>query len=116
MKKKNEIEQELDQKEFENELGRDLSSQYKSIDVLEKLHENKNPYVIGVMNFFSTLFFFEIFYLLVKFLINVFTVGFTAGFFATMDPFIHLAVLILCITSVVKKRSAVEVVIYRWPF
>lgn len=116
MKKKNKIEQELDQKEFENELGRDLSSQYKSIDVLEKMHENKNPYVIGAMNFFSTLFFFELFYWLVKRLVNALTLGFTVDFFMTMDPFIHLAVLILCITSVVKKRSAVEVVIDRWPF
>lgn len=116
MKKKNEIEQELDRKEFENEINRDLSSQYQRINVHEKMHEDKNPYVIGAMNFFSTLFFFEIFYWLVKSLINSFTLGYTGGFFGTMDPFIHLAVLILSISAVVQKRSAVEVVIERWPF
>lgn len=116
MKKKNKIEQELDEKEFENEINRDLSSQYQRINVYEKMHEDKNPYVIGAMNFFSTLFFFELFYWLIKIILNYFTLGFTLGFFETMDPFIHLAVLILCITSVVKKRSAVDVVIDRWPF
>lgn len=116
MKRKNKIEQELDEKEFENEIGRDLNSQYQRIGVHEKMHEDKNPYVIGAMNFFSTLFFFEIFYWLIKTLINAFTLGFTSGFFQTMDPFLHIAVLILSISSVIKKRSAVEVVIDRWPF
>ncbi|MFD2532414.1 hypothetical protein [Gracilimonas halophila] len=116
MKKKNEIEQELDQKEFENEIGRDLNSQYQRIETHEKMHQDKNPYLIGAMNFFSTLFFFELFYWLVKSFINAFTLGFTAGFFTTMDPYIHIAVFILCIASVVQKRSAVEVVIDRWPF
>ncbi|MEX0722937.1 MAG: hypothetical protein WD357_02380 [Gracilimonas sp.] len=116
MKKKNEIEQELDRKEFENEINRDLSSQYQRIDVFERMHEDKNPYVIGVMNFFSTVLFFEVLYWLVKTLINYFTFGFTAGFFETMGSFIHIAVLILAVSSVIKKRSAVEVVIDRWPF
>lgn len=116
MKKKNEIEQELDRKEFENEIGRDLKSQYQRIEVHEKMHEDKNPYLIGAMNFFSTLFFFELLYFLLRRVINGFSLGFTTDFFTIMDPFIHLAILILCIMSVIQKRSAVEVVIDRWPF
>ncbi|MEX0844037.1 MAG: hypothetical protein WD022_02105 [Balneolaceae bacterium] len=116
MKKKNKIEQELDRKEFENDINRDLSSEYRRRDIFEKMHEGKNPYVIGGMNFFSTLLFFEVFYWLIKTLINSFTLGFTAIYFEIMDPFIHIAVLILSLSSVIKKRSAVEVVIDRWPF
>jgi hypothetical protein len=116
MKKKNKIEQELDRKELEYELNRDVSSKYQSLDVFERMHEDKNPYVLGLMNFFSTLLFFEVFYWLIKMLINYFTLGFTLEFFGTMDPFLHIVVLILAISSVIKKRSAVEVVIDRWPF
>ncbi|MBD3615558.1 MAG: hypothetical protein HUJ22_03220 [Gracilimonas sp.] len=116
MKKKNKIEQELDRKEFENEIGRDLSSQYKSIEAHEKMHKDKNPYVIGAMNFFSTLFFFEFLYWMIKLNVNFFTYGFTVSFFARMDPFFHLAVLILCIYAVIQKKSVVEIVIDRWPF
>lgn len=116
MKKKNEIEQELDQKEFENEIGRDLHSQYQRIEVKEKMHEDKNPFLIGAMNFFSTLFFFGLLYFLVKLNLNYYTLGFTIGFFNLMDPFIKLAILFLSVNSVIQKRSAVEVVIDRWPF
>ncbi len=116
MKKKNEREQELDQKEFENELDRDLSHQYDKLNVKEKFFEGKNKFVIGAMNFFSTLIFFGLFYWLVKYNINYFTYGFTSEFFETMDPFIHLAVLILSINSVIQKRSAVEGIIDNWPF
>lgn len=116
MKKKNKIERELDRKEFENEIGRDLHSQYQRINVHEKMHEDKNPYFIGAMNFFFTLFFFGLLYFLVKLILNYFTLGFTIGFFELMDPFIHLAILILSISSVIHKRSAVEFVIDRWPF
>lgn len=116
MKKKNEIEQELDQKEFEKELNRDLSDQYNRIDSFEKLHEDKNPYVLAAINFFSTFLFFEVFYWLTKIIVNFFTLGFSAGFFETMDPFIHIAALIMAVAAIIKKRSAIEVVIDRWPF
>ncbi|WP_103664834.1 hypothetical protein [Gracilimonas amylolytica] len=116
MRKKNEIEQKLDEKELEADLHRDLSSQYSNIEVIQKLYEDKNPYVIGVMNFFFTLVFFELLYFLVKTLINSMTLGFTGEFFFTLNPFVHIIILILCITSVINRKSAVEVVIDRWPF
>lgn len=116
MKKKNKIEQELERKEFENEINRDLSSQYQRIHVTEKLQEDKNPYVLGLMHFFSTLIFFEVFYWLVKWNFNFFTLGFTISVFDVLNPFVHFVVLILSVQAVIKKRSAVEVVIDRWPF
>jgi hypothetical protein len=116
MRKKNEIEQKLDEKELESDLHRELNSEYSRIDVLEKFYEDRNPYVIGAMNFFSTLFFFELLFLLIRNLTNNMTLGFTVEFFSVLSPFVHVAILILCITSVIKRRSAVEVVIDRWPF
>lgn len=116
MKRKNKREQKLDQKEFENELNRDLSDQYNKLDVKEKFFEGKNKYVIGAMNFFSTLIFFGLFYWLVKLNINYFTYGFTIEFFDKMDPYLHLAILILSVNSVIQKKSAVEGVIDNWPF
>lgn len=116
MRKKNEIEQKLDEKELESDLHKDLNSQYSRIEVLEKFYEDKNPYVLGLMNFFSTLFFFELLFILIRSLVNNMTLGFTVGFFSKLSPFVHFAILILCIASVIKRRSAVEVVIDRWPF
>lgn len=116
MKKKNKIEQELDRKEFENEIGRDLSTQYRKIDVDEKLIEGKNPYVLGFLHFISTFIFFELLYWLVKTNINFFTLGITLTVFEKLTPFIHLAVLILSINAVIMKKSVVDVIIDRWPF
>jgi hypothetical protein len=116
MKKKNEIEQELDQKEFENELARDLGHQYDKIGVKEKLTEGKSPIVIGAMNFFVTLIFFEAFYWVIKININFFTLGFTLNFFSMLDPIMHLAFLIVSIHSVFAKKSAADVIIDKWPF
>lgn len=116
MRKKNEIEQELDEKELEAELHRNLNSQYTRIEVLEKLYEDKNPYVIGFMNFFFTLFFFEILFFLIRYLINFMTLGFSAQIFSTLSPFVHIAILMIGLASVIKRKSAVDVVIDRWPF
>lgn len=116
MRKKNEIEQKLDEKELASDLQRDLNSEYSRIDILEKFYEDRNPFVIGAMNFFSTLFFFEILFLLVRSLINFMTLGFMVGFFSVLSPYVHVAILILSIVSVFQRRSAVEVVIDRWPF
>lgn len=116
MRKKNDIETELDQKEFENEIKRDLSDQYNSIEVKEKLTEGKNPYVLSAMNFFVTLVIFEILYWLIKANVNYFTFGFSVDFFGAMDPFIHLVILLLCVLSVLNKRSVLDSIIDRWPF
>ncbi|WP_395086309.1 hypothetical protein [Gracilimonas sp.] len=43
MRKKNKIEQELDRKKFENEIGRGVNSQYHRVEVHEKMYEDKNP-------------------------------------------------------------------------
>lgn len=116
MRKKNEIEQKLDEKELESDLYRDLNSEYSRIDVFERFYEDRNPYVIGAMNFFSTLFFFEVLFLLVRNLTINLTLGFTAEFFSVLSPFVNVSILIVSIVSVIKRRSAVEVVIDRWPF
>lgn len=116
MKSKNKIEQDLDQKEFENDLNRDLKSEYYRIDVHRKQLEGKNIYLIGAMHFFSTLIFFEVLYWVLKWNINYFTLGTTVEFFSTITPFVHVAILFLSAHAVMVSRSAVDVFIDYWPF
>ena len=116
MKKKNEIEQELDRKEFENEIGRDLNDQYNKLHVQEQLLKGKNKYVIAAMNFFITMVILEGFYWILKANVNYFSFGASLEIFALLDPFMHLLFLILSIISVVRKKSVVESIIDRWPF
>jgi hypothetical protein len=56
MRKKNEIEQELNEKELDADLHKDLNSHYSHLEVLERVYKDKNPYVIGALNFLTTLF------------------------------------------------------------
>jgi len=108
MKKKNEIEQELDQKEFENELDRDLSHQYQKIKVHEKLLEGKNPYVIGMINFFGTLFFTLGVYLALKFLYIRVSMGFLSKAFILIDPVVYIGSFGLSVVAVIKKKSPLD--------
>lgn len=116
MKKKNKIEQELDQKEFENELTRDLTGQYHKIEVEEKFREGTNKYVLAALHFFSTFLFFQVLYMLIKWNLNYLTLGYTISFFQVLNYFVQAGILYLSIDAILKKRSAVEVVINRWPF
>lgn len=116
MRKKTKIEQDLDQKEFENELNRDLKSQYSQLNVRQKQIEGKNVYVIAAMHFFSTLIFFEALYWVLKWNVNYFTLGTTIEFFSQLNPFVHAAILILSAHSIYVNRSAVDVFIDKWPF
>lgn len=115
MKRKNEIEQELDQKEFESEIHRDLDSQYRKIDVEEQFYKDKNVVVIGVINFLSTLVVFEVLYWLLKTLTNFFTAGILIPFFAQMNPFIHLAIIILGIHALITRKSAIVYILKLMP-
>jgi hypothetical protein len=104
---KNEIEQDLDEKEFENEIGRDLASQYNQLTNQEKLMEGKNKYAIGALHFFTTLLFFEVLFWLITTLANRMTLGFTVSFFEQLSPFIHLAIFILAIYSAFTLKSPI---------
>ena len=46
---------ELERKEMEYQVGRDLKHKYDRIEAFEKILKNKNPWVIGAINFFGTL-------------------------------------------------------------
>ena len=114
MKKKNDIEKELDQKEFENELDRDLSDQYQKIGTREKFLEDKNPYVIGAINFFGTLFFTVGFYLAVKLLFLRFAMEFLANVYAILDPLVYGISLVLAIVAVIRKESPLDTLLNRF--
>jgi hypothetical protein len=112
---KNEIEQELDRKEFENEIGRDLASRYHQLSNQEKLMQGKNKYVIGVTHFFVTIAFFEVFYWLMKALVNGISLGFTAPFFELLFPSIHFVFLIMAIYSAYSLKSPIIYILKLMP-
>ncbi|WP_421774825.1 hypothetical protein [Gracilimonas sp.] len=107
MKRKNEIEQELDQKEFENDIGKDLAQQYRKLSIEEKLRENANKYVVGIMYFTTTIIFFEVLWWLVSTLFSRITLGFLEAFFTTMTPYMHVAFLIMAISSAFTWKSPI---------
>ena len=49
--------QELARKELEFQVGRDLRIESEKRDVIEKSLEDKNPFILGCINFFGTMFF-----------------------------------------------------------
>lgn len=114
MRKKNKIEQELDQKEFENDLGKDLNLEYQKIDNHESLLRDKNKYVIAAINFFGTLFFPLVIYIGFKFLVRYFTAGYGSGIFTILDPLVYGVLLSLAIIAVVKKKSPLDYLLQRF--
>ena len=116
MKRKNKVEQELDQKEFENQLERDLSSEYEQRSIREKLREGTNPYVLGLMHFLSSFLFFQVLYFLIKWNLNFFTIGATVTLFANIDLIVQVIIMGISLDSIRRKRSAVDFVIDHWPF
>ncbi|MGN8226633.1 hypothetical protein [Gracilimonas sp. BCB1] len=107
MKKKNEIEQELDQKEFENDIGKDLAQQYRKLNIEEKLREDANKYVVSLLYFTSTLVFFEVLWWLLSAILVPITLGILGAFFETMTPFMHVAFLIMAISSAFTWKSPI---------
>lgn len=108
MKKRNEIEQELDQKELENEIGKDLASQYNRREAEEKLLEGKSIYVIGAINFFGTLFFSLVFYFIVRWIFNYMTMGYASGIFAILNPLAYGISIVMSVAAVIKKKSPLD--------
>lgn len=111
MKKKNEIEQKLDEKEFESELQRHLSLENRKNDSKEAFLKDKNIYVIGAINFFGTLFFSLGFYILAKIAIKWYSLGYLGDFFLVLDPIVYGIALSLAIIAVVKKQSPLDRII-----
>ncbi|MEX0609895.1 MAG: hypothetical protein WD016_07955 [Balneolaceae bacterium] len=108
---KNKIEQELDQKEFENELGRDLQLEYHNLETEEQSLKGKNKYVIAGIHFFGTIIMCYIFVFLARMIFNMFFGAAIAMFgidVSWINPLIHGAILILGIYSVYKKRSILD--------
>lgn len=114
MRKKNKIEQELDKKEFENDLGKDLHLEYQKIDNHESLLRGKNKYAIAAINFFGTLFFPLIIYIGIKIMVRNSTAGFGSGIFTVLDPLVYGVLLSLAVIAVVKKKSPLDYLLQRF--
>lgn len=107
MKRKNEIEQKLDQKEFENDIGRDLAQQYRRLNIEEKFREDANKYVVGMMYFLTTIIFFELLWWLVSASLSRLSLGFLEAFLVEMTPVMHVTFLIMAIYSAFTWKSPI---------
>lgn len=58
---------ELAKKELEFQIGRDLRIEDEKRKVAEKALENKNPFILGAVNFFGTMFFGYLAFGIIKF-------------------------------------------------
>lgn len=92
------------QREMEKDLIRDLDAANKEEEFREGLHAGKNPYVIGAINFISTLFMGEVLTRLVLF-IFYFAIGLPTG---PVGFVLRVLVLIAAIVSVFQKRAVLE--------
>lgn len=111
MKRKNEIEQKLDEKEFESELQRYLSHKDRKNDFREAFLKDKNPYVIAALNFFGTAFIILVFYWMIRFSIRVYSLGFLGDFFFVLDPLVYGVAIALGIIAVIKKKSPLDYIL-----
>ncbi|MEX0719203.1 MAG: hypothetical protein WD059_00960 [Balneolaceae bacterium] len=113
---KNKIEQELDQKEFEKDLGKDLKLESERLDIQEKLYAGRNKYSIAAIHFFGTLFISYFMLIVLRMAYNMF---FGTAFamlgvsFAWMNPFIHGAIWVGAVVSVYQKRSVLDTILDR---
>ena len=109
MKEKNEIEKELDRKEFENSLNRTLSSQERQRETAERMNSNYHPVGLALMNFFGTYIICYFMLMIVKWFIGPF-LSFVPGGGGLFSKLSHLLILGLSIAAVIMKKSPLD----RW--
>ena len=108
MKEKNEIEKELDRKEFENSLKKTLGTQERQLESEERMNGNYHPVGLALVNFFGT-------YVICYFMVLV-----ARLFVAPIIPFVpgrgglstilHLIILGISLAAVIMKKSPLD----RW--
>lgn len=110
-------ENELRQKEFENDLSRDLNLASSKQDHEELKFRDQNKYVVTAIYFFGTLFFGYFIFFMVRYMFNV-VFGTAVGFFGLDLTLIyipiHAAIFILAVISAVKKRSMIDQILFRF--
>ncbi len=114
MKNENNTQRKLKQKEFENELHKDLELEHRRQEAQEALYKNKNPYVIGLINFFGTLFLGFGFYFAVRMGVNYVTGGFLHTVFSVLNPVMYVIIIGLAVLAVVRKRSPLDSLFNIW--
>lgn len=113
---KNKIQQELDRKEFENDIGKDLKLMYEELDAKEKFYANHNKYTVAAFHFFGTLIVCYITFYGLKLLFNVFfgtALAMLGISFAWLTPLIHGAIWVASVYSVYRRRSVLDDLIDR---
>lgn len=114
MKNENKIQRKLKQKEFENELHKDLKLEHQRQKAQESLYQNKNPYVIGLINFFGTLFLGFGFYFAVRMGVNYISGGFLHSVFAVLNPVMYVLIIGAAVVAVVRKKSPLDSLLNIW--
>lgn len=108
---KNKLEQELKQKEFENEIERDLNLKYAEQNHHERMHAGKNKYVLSAVYFFGTLVVCYFIYIITIVIINTLfgaVLGYLGVYYSLFKIFVHAAIFILATVSAVKRKSVLD--------
>lgn len=113
---KNKLERELEQKEFENQIKRDLKIESEIVEYQERSHRYKNKYIISATYFFSTLFICYLFFFMARIIFN-FMFGMAVGFMGIDLGWIaipvHAAIWIIAVTSAIKRKSVLDNILHR---
>ncbi len=101
---------ELSRKELEFQVGRDLKIEDRKREVTEKALEDKNPIILGCINFFGTMFFGYGIFVLLKFGLNRFLFLIPSMFVDTtlIDAFFalfHILIWGMSVIAVIRKKS-----------
>lgn len=108
---------ELDEKEFENEIARDLRLESQKQGIREIREEDENKYVVAAILFFGTMAISYAFLFGAKMMFNFLlgpVLGMTGINLDWINPFLHAIVWIASIVSVVQKRSVLDLLIDRY--
>src|SRR5690554_3402592 len=114
---KNKLEQELKQKEFENEINRDLNLENSKQEYHERFHAGYSTFEITAIYFFGTLIVSYFIYFVAGYIFKM-LFGTAIGFLG-IDPTlitipIHAAIFIIATISAVKKRSILDDIFSRY--
>lgn len=108
MKKKTDIERQLEQKEFEKGIERDLKSEYENIHFQHLLDRNYHPVGLAAINFFGTLIVCEILFWVIRRGTSMVLMAVPSILTDGIYPAIHVCIVGLSILAIILKRSPLD--------
>ncbi|MEP1150641.1 MAG: hypothetical protein ABJH08_02830 [Balneola sp.] len=105
MSNKNKIEKELDQKEFESDIERQLRNQELNLEYEEKLNSNYHPLAIMAVNFFGNLMIGYILFFIVKWFVRQILGFMSSELVSGLFLLFHVIIWGMAVIGVVTKTS-----------